>query len=263
MFEIYARHAGRYHELVSAEDYQGNLAALLRTLVDWDGARVLEAGVGTGRVTSIYIDVAADVTCCDQSAHMLEFAAARFAAARVGGAQSRAAVRFLTADNLDLPDLPEKVHVFVEGWSFGHSVADLSETGAVDQTVDALVRNATKNLAPGGTAILIETLGTNTTVPQAPLANLQRMYERLEGEHAFTRHEIRTDFRFPSLDTAADTMGFFFGDEMGRTIRSAVRDGRHGDAPDSSDSPAGAGAAGLTPVIVPEWTGVWKKRLAA
>jgi hypothetical protein len=189
MFEIYARHAGRYHELVSAEDYQGNLAALLRELVDWDGA------------------------------------------------QSRAGVRFLTADNLDLPDLPENVHVFVEGWSFGHSVADLQDTTTVDQTVDALVRNAMKNLAPGGTAIIIETLGTNTTVPQAPLETLKRMYERLEGEHAFTRHEIRTDFRFPSLDTAADTMGFFFGDEMGRAVR----------------------AAGPTAVIVPEWTGVWSK----
>ena len=74
MFEIYQSHASRYHELVLAEDHQNNLGSLLHQLVDWQDLSVLEAGVGTGRVTQLYIADAADAVCCDQSAHMLELA---------------------------------------------------------------------------------------------------------------------------------------------------------------------------------------------
>ena len=53
MYEIYDAHSDRYHELVMREDYQGNLARALKRVARWRDAVVVEAGIGTGRVTRI------------------------------------------------------------------------------------------------------------------------------------------------------------------------------------------------------------------
>lgn len=229
MFEIYERHAAEYHRLVSAEDYQANLSALLHRLVDWTDVRVLEAGVGTGRVTDMYVDAVASAVCCDASEHMLAFVRER-----LGDCADK--LTFRRADNLDLPELSEKVDVFVEGWSFGHAVAEASRPEEVARTTDALVAAAAGSVVPGGWVVLIETLGTNVDAPAAPLETLAAMYRRLEEEHDFTRHEVRTDFRFSSVAEAAEVMGFFFGPEMAESVRARGTE------------------------VVPEWTGVWARR---
>jgi ubiquinone/menaquinone biosynthesis C-methylase UbiE len=98
MYDIYARHADRYDELVRAEDHRGNLAAELRALFRRPGGAVLEAGVGTGRVTRLYIDAAGVAVCCDRSPHMIAFA--REALRRHAGK-----IDFRVADNEHLPAL--------------------------------------------------------------------------------------------------------------------------------------------------------------
>mgnify|MGYP006293728337 FL=1 len=231
MFEIYERHADEYHRLVSAEDYQANLSALLHRLVDWSGARVLEAGVGTGRVTDMYIEAVASAVCCDASEHMLAFARER-----LGDYADK--LTFRRADNLDLLELSEQVDVFVEGWSFGHAVAEAPRPEQVARTTDALVAAASGSVVPGGRVVLIETMGTNVDAPAAPLETLAAMYRRLEEEHGFTRHEVRTDFRFGSVGEAAEVMGFFFGPEMAEGVQARSTE------------------------VVPEWTGVWVRRSA-
>ena len=80
MFEIYQHHAPRYHEIVLVEDYEHNLGSLLHQLVNWHDLSVLEAGVGTGRVTQLYIAQTATAVCCDLSQHMLDFAEKSLAA---------------------------------------------------------------------------------------------------------------------------------------------------------------------------------------
>ena len=99
MFEIYQSHAPRYHELVLAEDYENNLGSLLHQLVNWHDLSVLEVGVGTGRVTQLYIAQTATAVCCDQSQHMLDFAQESLAA-------HSSKLTFQLADNIDLPDFP-------------------------------------------------------------------------------------------------------------------------------------------------------------
>jgi len=127
MFEIYQKHAAEYDELVDAEDFQGNLSRYLLKIVDWKGQEVIEGGVGTGRVTAIYVDRVRSVLCIDRSPHMMEAAARRLR-------KFSAKVSFQEADNLSLPTVEPKRSVFIEGWSWGHSI--VSEPAEVETVAE-------------------------------------------------------------------------------------------------------------------------------
>lgn len=232
MYEIYEKHADRYHELVRAEDYQENLPRKLRDLLDWRGLTVLEGGVGTGRVTRLYIDAASAAICCDKSLHMLDYA--RHALAPFLGK-----ITWIQADNRQLPALGQPVDAFIEGWSFGHALDDCVTEDAIRTVTASLVQNATKNLRPGGRVILIETLGTNVEVPGAPSDKLKLFYRFLEEHHGFTPAVIRTDYRFASSEEAMRILGFFFGPDRIPAIQARQS------------------------AIIPEWTGLWTKIVCA
>src|SRR4051812_36421312 len=196
--DIYAGQAAAYDELVRHEDHEGNFARFIQGCVEWAGKRVLEPGAGTGRVTALYQERAASVHLADRSAHMLDVARARFG--------SR--LRYSVCENLGLESLGGEYDVIVEGWSFGHTVTDGAER--LEDTVDALVAACLKLLAPAGTLILIETLGSGVTAPGAPNETLQRFYERLEQRHGFVRTTLSTTYRFASAEEAERITGFFF-----------------------------------------------------
>ena len=230
MFEIYQRHAPRYHELVMAEDHQNNLGTLLHQIVDWHDLSVLEAGVGTGRVTQLYIADAYEVVCCDQSPHILEFAQKNLV-------DHSSKLTYHLADNEKLPDLDSVFDVFIEGWSFGHSIMACDSVVEILHTINVLLANVTKNLSPGSTMILIETMGTNTDSAAPPHENLGFFYDTLVNKHGFSQHTIRTDYQFSTNEAAVDIMSFFFGDEMKQSVL----------------------ARGTS--MIPEWTGVWVKEI--
>jgi hypothetical protein len=228
MFEIYQNHAPRYHELVLAEDFENNLGSLLHQLVNWHDLSVLEVGVGTGRVTQLYIAQAATTVCCDQSQHMLDFAQKSLAA-------HAPKLTFQLADNTDLPDFGSTFGVFIEGWSFGHSIMACGNEKEILHATNVLLVNAMKNLSSGSTTIIIETLGTNVDSPAPPDENLGLFYETLVHTHDFSQHIIRTDYQFDTNEKAADILGFFFGDDMKESVL----------------------ARGTS--TIPEWTGVWAR----
>lgn len=230
MFEIYQSHAPRYHELVLAEDYENNLGSLLHQLANWRDLSVLEAGVGTGRVTTLYIAQAAVAVCCDQSQHMLDFAQESLAA-------HSPKLTFHIADNTDLPDFESTFDVFIEGWSFGHTIMACDDEEEILHITDVLFENAVKNLSPGSTAIIIETLGTNVDSPAPPDEKLTLFYETLVHVHDFSQHVLRTDYQFNTNEEAAAQMGFFFGDAMRQSVL----------------------ARGTS--TIPEWTGVWTRNM--
>jgi SAM-dependent methyltransferase len=230
MYEIYEKHADRYEELVRAEDYQDNLRDSLQGAVNWEGLSVIEGGVGTGRVTRLYIEEAALSVCCDRSRHMLDSAQEILS-------KFENKLRFVRADNTDLPDFGGGLDVFVEGWSFGHSVSDCSSISEVREMTRILIQNATRNLRPGGLIILLETLGTNVTSPGAPNDRLKAFYKDLETQHGFALERVRTDYRFQTNEEAARIMGFFFGAEMQESVRKRNTE------------------------IIPEWTGMWTKTM--
>src|ERR1043165_3306949 len=69
--QIYARDAQRYQELVAAEDYLRNLPRELASVATLQGARVVELGMGTGRVTRELLDAGAHVSGFDEAAAMI------------------------------------------------------------------------------------------------------------------------------------------------------------------------------------------------
>ena len=224
MYEIYRRHRSEYDRLVNAEDYEHHLPEFLDSLVDWRDRTVLEGGLGTGRVTEMYANQVRRVVGCDREAHMLE-------AARERLAPFVHKLDLRVADHLDLPLLPEKANLFIEGWSWGHSIVD--GPGPVEDIAAALFAQARKNLVPGAPVILIETLGTHSLSPAAPHPRLAEFYHLLQSHYGLRQTALSTDYHFPSAAEAAETLGFFFGDAMAQAVRAA-------------HSP-----------IIPEWTGVW------
>ena len=224
MYDIYRRHRAEYDRLVDAEDHEGHLPAFLRAIVDWRGKTVLEGGLGTGRVTETFIAAARRVVGCDREAHML-------AAARERLAPFADKLELRVADHLDLPLLPERADIFIEGWSWGHAVVD--GPGEVEPIADALFSQVRKNLVPGGFVVLIETLGTNARSPAAPHPRLAEFYQILQSRFGLRQTAISTGYRFASPAEAAEVLGFFFGETMAQAVRA-------NDA-----------------AIVPEWTGIW------
>jgi ubiquinone/menaquinone biosynthesis C-methylase UbiE len=78
-------------------------------------------------------------------------------------------------------------------------------------TISQALAEVRRVLRRGGTAVIIETLGTGRETPQPPSPALAEYYAWLEGEHGFSATWIRTDYRFASLEEAARLTGFFFG----------------------------------------------------
>jgi SAM-dependent methyltransferase len=229
--QIYEEQAEAYQRLVAAEDADGELPrAIARTLelarVEPRGARVVEIGMGTGRVTRILLGAGASVTGYERSSAMV--AVAR----RLLGTSFRAVV----ADVRHV-ELPASVaDVALAGWCLGHFCEWYGERWQAE--IDAVLQKMWHALDAGGVLIIIETLGTGSELPRAPNASLAAYYALLEGTWQMQRRELRTDYRFDSAEAASESMAFFFGPELAERVREQ-----------------GSGA-------VPEWTGLWSRQKA-
>ena len=221
---IYDHHADWFDRLVSREDRVGGLLPAVLAVCELDGARVIEFGAGTGRVTRLLAPRARLVHAFDGSLHMAQFSnRKRPANARLGVADNRACpVRDGVAD------------VAIEGWSVSHSTDWYPGTWRVEagKAIDEMLRV----LRPGGVAVAIETLGTGHETPTAPSPILAEYYAWLERERGFTRTWCRTDYRFETIEEAEILSRFFFGDELAdRVARERLTE-------------------------LPECTGVWWRR---
>ncbi len=203
---IYAKHAVIYQHMIDYEDYQGNLLPALARLRPLAGLEVVEFGAGTGRLTVLLTPLVRRLWAFDGSAHMLGQAVSRL------GAVGRLSGRVAVADNRRMPVAGACADLAIEGWSFGHLIGWHPDTWR-DEVRRAL-GEMQRVLRPGGTAILIETLGTGRETPQPPHEGLAAFYDLLETDHGFRREWIRTDFRFESAAQGAELTRFFFGDEL-------------------------------------------------
>jgi ubiquinone/menaquinone biosynthesis C-methylase UbiE len=225
---IYSRHAGEYHELVSFEDWQGNLPRALGEAASFTGKAVVELGAGTGRATMLIAPLCGTVAAFDRSRHMLDKALVNIESRGLRN------VTVAVADNRSIP-LPDCcADVVIEGWSYGHGVSEAQSEWR--NAAEALLGEGTRLLRPGGTFIIIETLGTGFRMPSAPGSVLPVFYGFLERQLGFAARWVRTDYRFPSLAEARRLVELFFGQ--------------------MTDYDLAAGGE----VIVPECTGIWWKR---
>ena len=209
--KIYATQGERYEQMVSREDYEGNILRALEEIRPCSDQVVVELGAGTGRLTRLLAPLARWIIACDHSSHML--AVARKSLARSG----RQNWELLLADNRHLPIAGETADLAIAGWSLGHSVGWYPASWRAEITL--ALAEMRRILRPGGAIILLETLGTGRETPRPPTPGLEAFYAWLEGELGFQTTWIRTDYRFASPAEGAYLTRFFFGEELAERIR--------------------------------------------
>ena len=161
----------------------------------------------------------------DNSSHMLEFAARRL------NTLGFTNTTFQVADHRELPIEDGCVDIALSGWSIGYFASP--ENPGWQWDVEQALAEMKRILRPGGSIIILETLGTGWENPRAPTRELDAYYTYLEEDQGFKRTWIRTDYRFASLEEAEQTTEFFFGNQLSRRVRKEK----------------------LT--VVPECTGIW------
>lgn len=224
--EIYRSQADAYDRLVSYEDYQGNIQQTLYTIAPPHAQTIAEFGAGTGRVTRMLAKTAARIVAFDASFAMLQVAKAHL--------DDQAHCHFAVADNKTLPMTEAAMDIAIAGWSFGHTVEWYPDTWRAE--IGQAIQSMQRIVKPNGVAIILETLGTGSPQPHPPNEGLAAYYHWLEQTHRFTRTTIATDYRFPTPEAGAESLRFFFGDELAdRILHDRL-------------------------TILPEWTGIWSRQ---
>jgi SAM-dependent methyltransferase len=229
--EVYRFHPEDYDALVRCEDRDGNLLKALREIVPLGGKDVVELGAGTGRLTLLVAPQVRSVQAFDAAAPMLAVAQRHLARLGLGNCTTS------VADNGELPLRDACADVALAGWTYGHQT--VWDEAGWRRPIERALREMLRVLRPGGTAIVIETLGTGHLTPFDPPTELGRYYALLEEEWGFARRWIRTDYEFPSLAEGERLVRFFFGDERARRFATEAS------------------------TTLPECTGIWWRRSGA
>ena len=224
---IYQTDGDRYEALVAREDYLGNIPHAIDEIINVEGLDVLDLGAGTGRLTLLLAPHARSIRAFDASAEMLRVCRERLLMSGLSN------WRVDIADHRQLPVRDHSSDLVVSGWSVSYLAVWNQENGQVE--LSKWLTEMERVLHPNGTIILFESLGTGNESP-IRLEHVESTYQWLDA-NGFKNKWIRTDYRFDSLDEAADLAGFFFGAEMANQIRER----------DSA--------------ILPECTGVWWRKI--
>lgn len=224
--QIYRTQAKEYELLVSYEDCQQKILPALEQIRPLAGLEVVEFGAGTGRLTCLVAPFAKTIRAFDASAQMLGVTVAKL---QTSGRRNWLAA---VAEHSHLPVASGTADLCIAGWTFGHFSSWYPETWR--REIAKVLREIERVLRLGGSAIILETLGTGQQTPQPPTEALAAYYAWLEGEHSFSSTWIRTDFCFDSLSKAQRLMRFFFDKPMTAAMLVSKEH-----------------------VILPECTGIW------
>ena len=226
--DIYSHRAALYDRMVSCEDYEGNILPALDEICRLWGLDIVEFGAGTGRLTRLLTPIARFIYAFDLSHHMLETGQPTLMS--VGDNWVLA-----VADSRKMPVANHVADLTIAGWTFGHAMTWYRDQW--EEAIGRMIGEMMRILRPGGTAIIIETMGTGNESPAPPKDYLAAYYRWLENERGFSYSWIRTDYRFESVQEADALIRFFFGDELAdRIMREHL-------------------------TILPECTGIWWKHV--
>jgi len=225
--EVYRQHAGGYERLIAAEDHQGNILRALEQIISLEGLDILDLGAGTGRLASLAAVRARSFLAFDLSRHMLSVAQKKLQRLAPGHGLAAA------ADHRFLPIGAGCADLALSGWSVSYLAVWSPDHWR--RELESWLTEMRRVLRPGGMIVLFESLGTGNEEP-IHLPHMENFYPWLDDE-GFENTWIRTDYRFSSVEEAAQLAGFFFGIGMEERIRREM----------------------ITDL--PECTGVWWKKM--
>ena len=225
--KIYQSAGDRYEALVSREDYQENIPRAIDEIIKVDGLDVLDLGAGTGRLTLLLASRAKSIRAFDASAEMLRVCRQRLIASGLSNWQVD------VADHRQLPVQDHSADFAVSGWSVSYLAVWNQKNGVAE--LDKWLSEMKRVLRKGGIIILFESLGTGNESP-VRLEHVESTYQWLDA-NGFENKWIRTDYKFESIEEAAELSRFFFGEELGEKVER-----NHW-------------------LILPECTGVWWRRV--
>ncbi|MBN2695885.1 class I SAM-dependent methyltransferase [bacterium] len=211
-YDIYNKHAIQYDELVNHEDYQNNLQKYLNSQIK-NNSTVLELGVGTGRVTKLYINRVKSALLCDRALHMIN-------QAKINLKEYLNKIEFKEIDTREIDSLDGKFDLIIEGWSLGHVIID--EFDNLNSFLKKLIETLISKLNQNGKMIFIETYGSNVEKPTIPNEKLKIFYEILEKEYGFKKTVINTDYKFETIEDAKRVITFFFGETICEGIKESI-----------------------------------------
>jgi len=226
--QIYTTQAKAYHRAIAAEDVDGNLLPALENITELRGARVLDLGTGTGRLPLLLDGVAAQIVGLDLHWDMLQ-ENHRQRKLNTGN------WTLITGDMRALPLSTASFEVVTAGWAIGHLTGWYPDDW--QKQIGRVLNEMHRVVTPGGAVIILETLSTGSLTPAPPSPGLAAYCQWLENDWGFTRHEIRTDYQFTSVEDAVAHTEFFFGPELSLAIRKNNW------------------------ARLPEWTGIWGKQI--
>ena len=215
--------------MIQCEDYHSNLLTALNEIHPLQQASVVEFGAGTGRITRQLLPIIKNVQAFDITPAMVKIALNTLI--RSGWSNWLLGI----GDSREMPVPAALADVTVEGWSFVQIMTWHMENWRkeVGQAIDEMFRI----VRPGGTIILIETLGTGVMTPDPPELHTP-IHDYFDREQKFSSTWIRTDFRFASGDEAAEVIAPIFGE----AILDKLIETNEG-------------------VILPECTGIWWRKV--
>lgn len=154
---IYARQAERYHELIAK---QPSLESIIEEIRPVAGLDVVDLGAGSGRLAAVLAGQARSIVALDAQAAMLEVAAKRLSQAGYTNWSTS------VADHRSLPLENDSADLVVSGWSIGYLGSDTLPGWEDD--IRLVISEIKRVLRPGGTAIILETMGTGFETPNPP-----------------------------------------------------------------------------------------------
>lgn len=205
---VYNRQAHLYDRMISC---QPSLLPALRGIRPLEGLDMVDTGAGTGRLAAVLAPFAQTMAVFDRSEAML--ALNRDKLAPLLPAEK---LRFGIADHRCLPVNDHSVDLITAGWS----VCYLASSNHADwqSSLEHTLAEFRRVLRPGGTIVILETMGTGTDGPQPP-DFLTGYYDQLENTYGFTFSLLPMDYTFHSVEEAVELTYFFFGEALSRQVR--------------------------------------------
>ncbi len=200
--KVYKQEAAQYHELIAK---QPDLIAIIEEIKPIIGLDIVDMGAGTGRLTTTLAPEARSIIALDASEAMLQVNAERLSDIGLRNWSTQ------VSDHRKLPLANRSADLVVSGWSICYLTS--ANSPEWERNLDQVILEIKRVLRPGGTVVILETMGTGYEAPNPP-DFLRPYYAALVDKYGFSHRWIRTDYEFEDIGQAERLTRFFFGDEL-------------------------------------------------